>query len=431
MRAPETGVEYTFDALPDFSIQAATLVRRIAQLDLLAHLRDDDGIRLAEWDHLPEDVLDAETLQNVTAGERLRIYPELPDETLDAVLKPWNVRWYVDPSIENATVLPFILSDLGLVLLPEVASAFGDDPGANDPRTDPDDFEPFVGWFGDSPPPHAFQAHPCTFENELGFVRYRDTDLRRVVVVNDVDRAATGDATAERFRERPSEPLPVEIHHEVTRADLAELLSSPTDVLHFVGACDGAFECPDGALEPATVDDVGARLLVLDGRGSTAVGETMIERGAVASVVRQPDRARTLSTEARQLFFDLVAAGVRLNFARLAAERYAPGNVDLGVIGDGLARISGQSPGNYGYLHGIEPIGDGRFVVEDYAFVKRTGYYWRPDFPDAAPTLKGGIVRNTTDAAGVKALVHHTADPIVYDGRIYWPDPDELFYPLA
>ncbi|RQG96643.1 hypothetical protein [Natrarchaeobius chitinivorans] len=433
IRAPAVGLTHEFDPLPEFQIQVGKLVRRTFQLDLLVKTRYD-ALSLSEWSHFSEESLDVDRLEGATNAERLRTYLELPESALETALPEWKRRWYVDPTIENATVLPFALNDIGLVLQPDVADRFGDAPGQNETgvgRGDPVDFEPFVGWFADSEPDHAYQGRIQGFENELEFVQYRDADVRRVVVVNDPDRASAAEATTESFRERPPDPLPVEVHRNVSHDELADLLSTPTDLLHFVGDCDGSFACPDGTLDPAHLEDVDARLLVLDGPDSVDVGEAVIEHGSVAAVVRQPDREPTLSSDVRRLFFNLLAAGFPLNYARLVAEQYAAGRSDLGIVGAGLARIAENDPGNYGHLHGIEPAGDGRFVVEDYAYVKRPGYYWNPDFPDAESTFTGKVVRNTTDAAGIKALVRHTDDPIVYDGRIYWPDPDDLFYPLA
>lgn len=426
LRAPAVGVEHAFEPLPGFQDMAARLLRHTLYLDILVRTRFRDS-RLAEWDDLDWLDLDVERLNAATSAERLRAYLDLPADRVEAALPNWNLRYYVEPAIEHARLLPFALDDVAQVFLHDPDGEAG---APEPPRPGPAAaFTPQIGWLGADPPPQAFRARLPAYEHELEFTGRGVTNARVLAV--DPDRSVDAEVTAGRFEAVGPAEFPVELERAPDRAAVREAVSTPADFLHAVGDHAGGLPTADGRIALEDLPDVAVRLAFLDGPDSTAVGEGLVERGSVAAVVRDPARGDGLSAAARRTFVELLAGGFPLNYARQLVERYAEGPSDLAVVGDGLARIGGSTSGMYGFLHEVEPDGEGSFAVTDFAFMEQAGFYWLPDVPEAPSSLMGRTSRSTTDAAGLGEMLSKTDDPLLYEGRIRWPGPDDLFYPLA
>lgn len=431
LRAEPVDLVHEFDPLPAFQYQVADLLRWTLNLDVLLRnqVRDTDFV---EWDALGSVHLDAERLEAASSAERLARYLELPADALDDALGAWNYKLFVDPEPENARVLPYALDKPPQIYLADADRdrAGGITTGGGGVSRAEDPIGPHLGWLGDEPPPEAFEARIAAHENAVRYARRREAE-DRVVVLNDPDRAPVADALPESVSERRSDEVAVDVRRDVDRDDLAALLSTPTDLVHFVGDCTEGLACPDGTLDPGSLESVEVRMVFLDDANSWPLGETFIDAGSVTVVGRRSDRGDGLSADARRTFLDLLAGGFPVNFARRIAGRYAEPPSDLAVLGDGLPRLADNTSQSLGHLHTVEPTGDGRFTVRDFAYMARAGYYWGPDVPEAQACLTGKLTHQTTTPRGVEMLVNRTNDPIVYDDGIHWPEPEELFYPFV
>ncbi|MFB6193474.1 MAG: hypothetical protein ABEI75_00280, partial [Halobaculum sp.] len=329
---------------------ASRLLRRVFYLDCLARSAGPYGDPLSRVGLLDELRLDADRLYDAPLAERVRAYLDAPFETVADDFPDWHLGVHLDPSFDRARTLPAHLNRLSDVYTPESAAltipdriewsvehSFARGPAGSTqeepPVVDPADRARTVGWAAPRVALGAFNSFPEALDNRERHTA-ADEPLSVVVVNNAMGMFEEHQRVIENYRERVAE-LPimeVEAHSMLSPNALAELFESRSDLLHFIGHCDGGkgLRCPNREhLHTTAVDDCGAATFVLNACGSYDQGRELLRRGSVAGVV-------TLVTAK-----DRTATRVGIDWSRLMANGWS---VERGLD---LARRATDSPGNY------------------------------------------------------------------------------------
>jgi hypothetical protein len=428
-----TDLDVPLDPVAD---RAPALFRRAVRLDCLVR----------EGDPRCEDLgLDADALRTAPPTARLAAYLDADPSGAGVSLPGWPLAAYVEPSMERATALPHLLARLSAIHPPESrpldgktlmerslddfyrdegSPSIGPEEAPSVPVCEPTLAEGDLhGWLAPEVPIDVFGAREAGFEHRLELRdRPREWPLRVAVVCNERRMRAEGDAAATAYREEGSAALDVTHHQNLSRGDLAAVLASDLDLVHFVGHCEvEGLVCPDGILAAEDVQEVGVRAVLLNACGSYYQGVDLVDRGAVAAAITYRKVLDEQAARVGATFARLLARGFGTARAvDLARHRIRMGK-DYAVVGDGThAVVQRTAPP---LLARIETRSDGRYrLAVEGAGERRPGGRFQPPFAGAAPRLCGdAAVRRLETAELVDALEASARDlPVIYEGEFLW-----------
>ncbi len=341
-----------------------------------------------ELEALLEDPPDFAALYDAPLGERLRRYLDLPIDRIASIRPTWHLCTDVEPEAEYVEALPHVVDELPLVRCPYTDTA----PAQARPAGEVE--------LADQPTTEAvleeideFARQPDGHESD-GWTPSVDTDLPLPEVVFGAPEAptieqewlgegiplATNKATVETYKRRHERPpaedehisvdvvcndppmegeriveeyyglrdflsFDVTVHDDLTREELAEVLATSTDLLHYIGHVDErGFQCDDGMLDARTLDDVGCRAFMLNACTSYNQGQALIDAGSHGGVVTIYDVANSIATETGLTVARLLNAGFTLRSALEIAHDHHPIGHQYVVVGDGgVQLVEGES----------------------------------------------------------------------------------------
>jgi hypothetical protein len=299
---PGPGVEHELPGTPELQTATADLLRRVFLLDCLVRNVGPYGTDLAEAELLEAAPLDPEWAYEAPPDERLAAYLEVPADLLERGLPDWHLSTYVQPELERARCLPFLLQKLSLVYLPETSELDGPelmqhslddffrggtvdlDPALPDRATVVDavaggdrltwrgspadqldgesDRGPVPGrsqdavatvdvlkpelragrlhgWLAEGVPIDVFKATHAAFENRFDYLERGGDGIEVAVVLNDESMETEHAEVARIYRERASDiPMEVSVHEHLPRSRLAAVFEAENDFVHYIGHCE-------------------------------------------------------------------------------------------------------------------------------------------------------------------------------------------------
>jgi hypothetical protein len=408
--------------------------------------------------------LDLDATYDRPLAERLaRQLEVLPFPAVNGVLEPpdWNLTADIEPRAERGTILPFLARDLAVVrAMPEPrlsrlasandggtvpfedagadeASPGGGDVSARASRTPsaysgtdevvrslPDSTSLSHAWAGQSVAKGAVSVSTTSYLRRLENLADDTVRISVDVVVNDQEMAAEEDVL-ELYGSRPELMIGVTSHEQLTTDELAEVLESDTDFIHYVGhANEDGFECQDGYLDSESVASVGPDMFVLNACSSYEQGQRLVENGAIAGIVTLREVVSTAATTIGKRYAELLNAGFPIGAAtdliqetKLFANQYT-------VVGDGNATLV-QPEGATTAVEKISLAADGGFRVEGTVYAS-----WSSDVGALYGlhyNRKRMVVPNRWGPLSVTEDELATAFdrwmfPIVAGGKFYWSD---------
>ncbi len=407
----------TFDRLPEFQHEVASLLRRVFGLD--AAVRPTAGA---------SDPPVARSVGDESPTDRLLRYLEVPRESIST--PSWPLSTYVDPTPDRARCLPYLLDRLSLVYLAESTPMDGQellqrslDDFFRDPGEAPSvaPVDPVLGageahaWLADGTPIDAFTTGATAHENRRA-ASGTGAPLTVDLVLNDEEMVGEG-SVAEVYRDGVAgTPVEVTVRERLSTSALGRTFEDSGDLVHYVGHCEvDGLVCPDGTLAAASLGDVGTRTVFLNACGSVHEGRELVRAGASAAAVTLTavldDQAATVGTA----FARLLGAG--LAFER--AMQFARGSVmtgkDYAVVGDGTVAVAPA----YGHpaVLVVEPEGETLEVEYRVTSPRVAGRRYRDPF-DGRRLLYGTVARTTMTPAELRALCRERSVPVVLDGEV-------------
>ena len=455
LRAPEAGVDYEFGPLPGFQHEVADLLRRVFFLDCLVRNGGAYSWELAELSLLDEVGLDAETVYEFTPAERLATYLNAPYGRIDDELPEWHLAMHVDPVADNVTSLPYFLDNLSLVYLPEstdlekdellnksigdfyrggdevqpqraVAGGMarsGPGPVESVDRRDPVLHEGQVnGWLADGVPIDVFKIVPEAYENQFEYLDRSEGEIDVTVILNDEEMADEHESVAEIYEERAEQlPIDVTVHEQLRTDELAAVLESPHDFVHYIGHCEtDGLRCSNGNLAVSDIEESNVQTFFLNACGSYFEGRDLVEKGSVAGAVTFTKVLNKQAAKVGVAFARLLINGYGIGHAIQLARRRIMMGKDYSVIGDGTHQLA-QCDNRYPPIASLEEA-DGGFEVEfeTLSMPNIGGIFQVYRDGDEKPRLHGTDSIFTLDKPELVAFLERAKMPFVYDGDLYW-----------
>jgi len=344
--APEVDLRRELPGLPRLQAEAASLLYRTVTLDCL--LREatqgsaGSSVRLLEGVGIhPSDTADR------PLAERFAAYLEVPFGDIERSLPDWPLSMYVAPDAGNVPALSHILDRLAFVYLPDATELDRKERLRRSLedfyRTtgDPPTVEPLLpdlyrgrihGWLAEGVPIDAFTFLPEAYENRRTRPPPWPDRTGVTVVVNDEEMSEEASALTRIYGDGGH----TRTERGLDRAALRAALSRPTEVLHYVGHCDGAgLRCTDGHLSAGDLDRCRAGVFFLNACGSYHEGEALVRQGSVAGAVTLRPVLDDQATRVGATFARLVTRGFTVERSLRIACRRAIMNKDYAVVGDG------------------------------------------------------------------------------------------------
>lgn len=427
---------------PTLERDVAGLLQHVFFLDCLVRNAGPYGVDLSELALLDELAIDPDRLYGRSAAERFAEYLHVDAGTVATWRPRWHLSFVVDPTFANLQAVPYLLDRLSLIQLPRPvrvgrqavitesvrqsyqprSSQWGDVPRYETVRNDVR-LGIREGWLADAIPIDGFRASLTAFENRFQFHRTSEAPRSVVVVIND-EAMRDERAGVERIYESRAAELSIEVTVEaaLTRAELADVFSSPVDFLHFIGHCEaGGLRCDDGSFSAAELDDTSVQTFFLNACGSYAEGLELVSRGSVAGAATLHNVLNPEATRVGLSFARLVMHGFSVNHALALASRQSLTNKFYAVVGDGTHRLS-QGEDSYPADLTATRLSPNEFEIRfNFPQSSIPGGIAKPAFPsDSDYVLRG---RPFTAVVGTPALVDYLGEvnvPVVYENEFHW-----------
>ncbi|ELZ17691.1 hypothetical protein [Natrinema limicola] len=432
-----------------FEDEVANLLKRFFFLDCIVRTEGVFQYDLLERSMLEDDLpFDFAATYDCSLAERLEQYLAVPFDVLEPHIPRWPLTAHVPSEPDSATLLPFIVNELGIVrdtasqppesipntdatssqLVRSATTARSSSPGPAEsefivPAVTDESVE--HAWFGDGVPQQASKATLEAYQHQL---QHREPveSIELLLVCNDARMIDEHDLLDGSYGNRSDLPFEIDSKFGVDADQLATLLTDGSyDFFHFIGhATEDGLRCPDGDLDIRTLESVDVGVFFLNACRSYEQGLALTRRGAFGGVSTYADVINEHAVTAGETMARLLNRGFPLRGAlEIARENSMLGNQYL-IVGDGSADIAqsdGGTPGIIELKHGA-----------DDAFEFATRSYSTKEFKlgsATASTLESVEDRHLTPSSTPFFEVDRTALeeyltwvelPVLVDGTLHW-----------
>ncbi|UPV74754.1 hypothetical protein M0R89_01465 [Halorussus limi] len=373
--------EYPLDGPDGYEATVNRVLKQVFFLDCLTRTEGYYPVDLHEREQVEPSVdLDFADLYGRPLAEQLRAYLAVPYDVLEPHVLDWHLTTDIVPEAKNAPALPHFAHELSLLRTPEspkprspqstlegieeftrAAVASGDftrsasDLARNaggDWESDDEMFqvEPAEtvehAWVGDGYPVGANKVTIDSLHREAERTPPDESEIEVHVVCND-SRMAEENVVSEFYGLRDFVNYDVSVHEELTVAELASLLESSADFLHYIGHVDKeGFRCVDGSLDADSLESVGIEAFVLNACRSYEQGAKLVEKGSRGGVVTLAEVVHSAATKVGRALARLLNSGFRLRSALSIAKMEVTVSMEYVTVGHGgLTLCEGESGG--------------------------------------------------------------------------------------
>lgn len=452
----DQGFSHELSGESGFEAEVEKVLKQTFFLDCVAR-KEITTLPIVERERAADEMsLDFVEIRNMAPAKRLEYYLEPSYEALKQVIPSWKLVSRVQPNPANIEVLPYLVKDLAVIRTPSnepkpdpaVSSAVSGFLRGHPSNTDRDGGKTWdnthstkyvnvsaadsveQAWVGDGIPIGATKVVTGAFQNPNGHEE-QDNDLRIAVVCNDEEMLTEGSAVAEVYGTREEVPFTVEIHRNLSTEELRKVLTGANDFLHYVGHIEEAgFECEDGYLDAANIEETCVDSFVLNACRSYWQGLALIQAGAVGGVVTLDDIINSGAVRVGKTIARLLNQGFPLRPALdIAGQRSVYGNQYL-VVGDGnfdIATNRGLGP----TLTQVHPQED-EYELEVTCYPTRIvgmGSVFRPFLQRDPNTwfLTGSrLAEFSVDREELRNYLNRDVHPVIFDGGLTWSDRIDL-----
>jgi hypothetical protein len=300
--------------------------------------------------------LDWAKLYDRPLSERVATYLDVLYALVCDQIPTWRLTAHVDPVSSTVEQLPFVTNDLAVVRsavsptaesVGTVVQSMGDGgtltrstTGASDGHdhsfVEPEQTDSLEqAWIGDGVPIGASKVIPEAFQNRLD-LEPTDGEITISIVLNDPRMRKERDLVDQAYGDRRALPFDVTVERDLTTAELREHLHRSADFFHYIGHTEEmGFECADGYLDAATLEETGVDAFFLNSCNSYHQGLRLIEAGAVGGVVTLNDVINDGAVRVGETVARLLNAGFPLGAALTIARDESVLGGQYIVVGDG------------------------------------------------------------------------------------------------
>ncbi|EFW92992.1 hypothetical protein ZOD2009_06534 [Haladaptatus paucihalophilus DX253] len=433
--------EQSLDGPDGYEATVNSILRRTFFFDCLARTEGFYDVELYERKRVESRMdVDLESLYDAPLADRVERALSLPFERVESVAMDWNLTTDIVPTKANVEALPFVAYDLSFCRTPsnpternvtEPPKAFDDFArNASDWRWDDDDFFQVASaptaehaWIGNGYPLGVNKLTLESLYRRLDRPDPDDSTLTVHVVCNDETMEDEKDV-AEQYGVRDFVESNVSVHHQLAGDELSELLSLPSDFVHFIGHVDSdGFRCPDGHLDAESLSSVETNAFLLNACRSYEQGTALIEKGSQGGVVTMSPVLNSAATRVGKALARLLNAGFPLRVALEIARTQLVDRHRYLVVGDGALTLC-QSESGQPIRLDVEPNGDG-YVVTPVAYPTQTyglGTVLSPMFDEQRYIGSGTVRAFELSADELDAALGAEVMPVEANGTLHWSD---------
>lgn len=440
----------------DFETEVERILKQTLFLDCIT--RDTITAKpTVEQEILTENIsFDIESIGKLSPHERLKQYLETPFEAIEEYIPRWKLVAHVQPTPEYVEVLPYLTNDLAIVKSPaDHASSEPKVPSAvsgffrsgaestvrsRDESTLSSSPTKYVqvtetsaveqAWVGEGVPLGATKAVPKAFEN-LTQREENEANLRLAVVCNDENMLQEGAEVVDVYGAREELQFEIEIFKHLTKSELRNVLTGSVDFLHYVGHIDqDGFECTDGALDAATLEDIGVESFVLNACHSYRQGLALIEAGAIGGVVTLDAVINSGAIRVGKMIARLLNRGFPLRPALMIARNRSVYGLQYLVVGDGNFDIA-TNHGLVPVLTEVRSCEEGFDIgIETYPTrVIGMGSVFQPYLSQGTDEwymASSQLSEFHVDEKELRTYLERHVHPVIFDGELTWSDRIDL-----
>ncbi|WP_290812390.1 hypothetical protein [Halovivax sp.] len=454
LELPEENRERPLEPLPALERDVERLLRKTFFLDCLVRNAGPYGTRLSEGSLVEALELDAAELYVASPQRRLSTYLDVPYEAIEHRLPEWHLATYVEPGPELAETIPFLLDRMSACYLPRTSALEGTEliersledfyradgaetrveenlrgrPGAGEVAS-VDIVKPELrsgrvhGWLADGVPIDVFKSAPEAYYNRLEYLDAPGRPTSICVILNDPEMGGEHADVSAIYRDR-SEDLTIDVSVEegCRVAELARLLESRHDFVHYIGHCEAdGLRCPDGFLSASSLDRCEVETFFLNACGSFYEGMTLIEKGSVAGAVTFTQVLDEHAVKVGSTFAKLLVNGFSIERALGLARRRIMMGKDYAVVGDGTHTLA-QGDHRVPTTVTLEPLDGGEYLlsVECFSTQVKGSYYFPHTADNEYAYLCGNESSFILDADDLTTFLAESEAPVIYDGDVYW-----------
>jgi predicted nucleotidyltransferase len=443
----DAGWEYALDGPRGVEETVARTLKQVFFLDCVTRTEG-----LYDFDLHERDVLEAAVdlpfadLYASPLSERLEAYLAVPYAAVETHLPEWKLTSHVAPEAANVEVLPFLVDDLAVVRTPrtselptgggEGATAveeFVRDGDFTRSASDPSTVETVTpervssleqAWIGEGVARGSAEPTVEAFMNRLDR-EPADGDIDITVVCNDTEMDDERTLVEDAYGSRAALPFDVDVHRNLTTAELREVLARPAEFFHYIGHIDEeGFDCADGKLDAGEVEDVGVDAFFLNACRSYWQGHRLIETGSIGGVVTQSKVVNSGAVDVGCTLARLLNYGFTLRSGLEVASGESVIGGQYSVVGDGGLSIA-QAPGGTPKLFEVTETEEGylldiRCYPNSYAGM---GALITPHFKTREKHFlnSGQIAQFELTSQELRDFLSLEENaPIRFDGQLYW-----------
>ena len=320
--------------------------------------------------------LDFAALYDQPLTAQLKAYLDIPYELVGEHVPQWRLAAHAEPAATSVEQLPYVVDDLAVVrttgapsTTPVEAVGITDGGQPDDTRggvftrsagavSQPaDDATRSTGassssggseyvtlgstdtlgqaWIGEGIPVGASKLTGTAFENRFDREE-TDGDIAITIVQNDTRMDEERGIVDDVYGSREELPFDVDVHRDLTAAELREILQERTDFFHYIGHTDEeGLECADGKLDAETLEENGVGAFLLNSCNSYEQGLGLIESGAIGGIVTLNDVVNDKAVTIGGLIARLLNAGFPLRATLDVAGEESIIGGQYTVVGDG------------------------------------------------------------------------------------------------
>jgi len=376
----DTGFEQRLGGPDGFERGVEQTLKQIFLLDCVTRTEGVHKVELRERNELDGRLgLDWQRLYDCPLAEQVATYLEIPYTLVRDQVPQWRLTVHVKPESSTVEQLPFVVNDLAIVRSvssPSTRPAGGTAHPTTDggsitrsateaPSTNDTDYvEPSSAdsleqaWIGDSIPIGASKLTPEAFRNRLD-LEPTDGDISITIVLNDSRMNEERDLVNRAYGDRETLPVDVTVRRDLAVAELREQFQQENHFFHYIGHTEeDGFNCSDGKLNVATLEETGVDAFLLNACNSYRQGLHLIEAGAVGGIVTLNEILNEGAVRIGEMVARLLNAGFPLRAALTIAREESVLGGQYIVAGDGGMTVT-QAASRTPNLLKIRKDGDG------------------------------------------------------------------------
>jgi len=444
------GDRYELDTDRGFEAEVSTLLKHVFLLDCVTRTEGFYPVNLHERNVVEPDLpFDPADAYEASFPDRLSTYLDVPYEATAPHVPKWKLTADIEPDADHIEAIPFVANELGTVRIPGT----GDDPTVHE---EPDELASFYrrdsatvrsstetvasgssivkpgetgsiehAWIAEGFP---IGASKTRVESYLRRVErpVREQDSISIDIVCNEPEMSEEDIVEEFYGTRDLFEFDIEVHYELACDELAAVLQTDTDFLHYIGHVDeNGFQCSDGMFDARTLPEVNVDAFLLNACKSFEQGAALVDKGSYGGIVTLANVSNDPAVRIGRALARLLNNGFSLQAGLSVARNVTLFGSQYITIGDGTLQLVQHSTGTPLSLELSKTEGGYHVWLYGYPTSRSSlGSLFVPYIKgNEMHYLNSGLIDDfEVEVAELREFLSLSVVPVMYDGELVWSD---------